>query len=372
MAGNSNSGRKKEPKTSAAPYKATSLSGKQFSSLITNKPLNMPEVKTDPLEQSQAEVKKAVNDRIESWAIIKKAEISGMPKELIDEMKIQMNLTKDEVKTDQVMTQSDVMIMNMINESDDPEMKKIYLMSLMNKGKNSMDPMMMAMVMGNGNKKKESESFMEKLALKFIEGKTDSKSDIDKGMEFFEKMNRMQDNMKGADVLDEMLKQKTKLVELGIVQDPTGGDSIEDKKIDLEFKKLELNHELLVSEQESKSGGQEEIMKAATAGISALLGAIGHFASGKKNEDTGPSQEERIKEQIQNGGGSKIMADCSNPKCGTQFPIVTDKDRLISCPNGKCDFTYVIKNKEFFLSEESQKKLDTFSSNEQEGTTKLE
>lgn len=363
MVGNSNSGRKKEIKTTATPYRGTSLSGKQFSSLLTNKPLNMPEVRENStLEQTQAEVKKSVNERIESWGIMKKAEVSGMPKELIDEMKMQLGLAKEEERSDQPMDQKDIMLMKMISEEEDPQMKQLYMMSLFGKGKNSMDPMTMTMFM-NSNKKKDGDSFMEKLALKFLDQKTDNKSDIDRGMEFYEKIQKMNETMKPKDVLDEMMASKQRLIDLGIVQDPQGG--IADRQLDLEFKKLELDHERRVTEMEAKVGGQEEIMKAATQGISALLGAIGHFA-GKKNENTGPSQEERTKEQIQNGGGSKIMANCSNPSCNTQFPVVTDKDRSIACPNDKCNFTYLIKGGEFFLSEESAKKLDASSSNEPE------
>ena len=369
MVGNERSGRKKETKGNAAPYKATSLSGRQFSSLITNKPPNMPEIKTNPIEETQAQIKISINQRIENWGLIRKAEATQMPKEIIDEMKIQMGLSKDEEKNDQNMDSKDMMIMQMIQQEEDPHMKQILLMSLMNKGSKGIDPMMMSMVMNNGSKKKDSPEFMEKLAMKFIEGKTDNTSDIDKAMEFHKKMQEMNETMKPKDVLDEMMKSKERLIELGIVQDPQGG--IEDRKMDLEFKKLELDHERVVAEQESKTGGQEEIMKAVTGGIQALLGAVGHHMGNKNQQEQGPSPEEQRNSQIKNSN-TRIMGKCSNPECNLEFPVVTDKDRTINCPNPKCDFTYIVEKGDFYISKESEAKLNSSSSDEPKEEIKLE
>ena len=359
--GGSGSGRQKEDKSTVNPYKPSSLSGKYFSNLITNKPSMNIDPKKKTIEESLQSAKQNITETIENWALIRKAETSGMPKEIIDEMKHQLGLVKEEEKNDdQLMTQKDIMLMQMIRDEEDPAMKQIYLMSLFNKGKNGIDPAMMAMVMGNGNKKNQNTDFMEKLALKFLDQKTDNKSDIDKGMEFYEKIMKMQEQIQPRDLLDQLKDEKDRLVSLGLVQDATG--NIEHRKMDLEFKKLELEHQRVSAEQEAKSQSSQDVMKAVGEGVAALLGAVGHHTK----KDT--SNAQATQDQIKNSGGARVMAQCSNPSCGASFPLVTTPDRSVNCPGKNCGFSYVIKNGEFYISDESAKLLDseTSSSNEPE------
>lgn len=358
MMGGTGSGRKKEGKGDINLYKPSSLSGKYFTSLITNTKPSKPDIsEKTQLDNIFEENKKLIKDKLESWALIQKAEAARMPKDVIDEMKLQMGIVKPEEVEEESegMTAKEVMLIKLVGEEEDPQMKQLYTMMLFGGKKGAMDPSMMAMMMNN---KSKGESFESKLAMKFLEEKMDKKSDIEKGMEYFTKMTEMRDKFApDKNWLDEMIKEKDKLIDLGIVSDPQG--NIEDRKLDLEFKKLDLDHNRITKIEEGKLKTQEEIMNSVKMGVTALLGSIGHItkmAHGSDNKSDSAAT------------GNKRMFKCSNPDCGLTFPIVLDSDRTVLCPKTDCQWSYVIQKGEIYTSEETEEKLknleDSSRSNE--------
>lgn len=375
MVGNENSGRKSEKEQTTV--KSGTTSSKYFGKILehTNDLNSSLQSPAQVLQDMTVQKQKEVLDKIKGYEIISSLKNKGIPPHLLSEFEKTLGLdnpqTEQQVKHD--LDSTKMMILQMAQQENDPVAKALLLSAFAN-GK--IDQSMVTAMMLRKSPEKDNKSEIEKgvlqLAIDLIKEQSKPKSEIEQAKNLISMMKEMQDLTGGKKedlTIEKILDIKGKLTELGLVQDPTS--SIEERRLDIEMKKVELEHERITKQDEAKIAHEKATMdtigKAVQGTAQALTSGLTSFLNkGKSNQSTQPQQPPK------QNAYTTVPVECQNPQCVDKdgkrriINVTFDEPRDFECPFG-CSFKYglrtdnsteAVNNLAIFLSAEDEAKLN--------------
>jgi len=358
------SGRRKEA-PEYSPIKVAS-STKLFTRYL-NKNLREGKISSEsnPIRQFVRERQESFKEKLQVYRDLHDLKASGAPEDLINDFKQSHGIIeKEDQKSGGMDFETRVSALTKVLEStEDPSIKTGAMLALAGGGEAGggnmmmMFPYIMKMTMDQSKQEGSIEKEEVKEYFKFLREKA-TKSDL----EVFDKTMNMMKNYKEVfgskeDSVESWFKQIDRAKEMGFVQE-IKNDSFEEKKLDLEFKKFELQEKRLTSEKE----GELDLKKEQFAGAREGIGIGMKFLRSFYESDKGKKKEEMTYED----GSRPQMSPpfkCSNPDCRShaddkKIQIVMEKGKEFECPYG-CKFSYVVdENMQICNSEKSQKDLD--------------
>ena len=297
-----------------------------------------------------------------------------LPKSEVLEYKKQLGLIKEDEDGNEKDATDDTnmpLMLEVIKSEKDPQIRQQLVMALMNKkGGADSNMMMLAMAMGNMNNQPKDdfkEKILEEILRDRLTGRKEEGSSLRDALETIKAAQEMFGGG-GGDPLDDLIEKKKKMEELGLVS--KGGNSIEEKRMDLDWKKFEYQQK---RESEKDIEDAEFKKKAVSEGIKAIPKVL-QLLSKKEGVviDEPEEEEEPQKEPVQvektispeQPPIDVIEKVCNNPDCKRKFTIThIDNPRFLICPNlpdRKCDRMYELtkdgKLAEYQLSGEDLEK----------------
>jgi len=301
------------------------------------------------------------DQRIRDFKKMRQMEAMKMPKNVIDEFKIEHGLGDGEpVDSDFDTSQTARMeqASKLMAATEDPGLKKIIVYNLF---KSDRDPAMsmyfQSQIAGLQGPEQKEERDLYKVFVKKAMDKMDE-SEIDKLAKAKKSLESLGDLFgEKKNTLEELRDQKNLLIELGMVQEPKD-DSLESRKLDVDLKRLELEDTRLTRQSDGELDLKKEQFAVGREGIGIGMKFLRSFYE---------SGREKKKEELTYEDGSRPQMSppfkCSNPDCSShaddkKIQIVMEKGKEFGCPYG-CNFSYVIdENMQICNSEKSQKDLD--------------
>jgi len=238
-------------------------------------------------------------------------------------------------------------IMQMISLETDPEQKKMLTLALI--PDISKNPLILAQMMkpkidptnqGN-NMSLDLHKIILENATKMLTNTTEKKP--------MEEFSAMIGTMKDLGLFKNGDNSVTSLIEtlkqgkdLGLVQDPTSNLDekkleIEEKKVDNEFKRYEL-------EKNQQADKDQLVLETAGKGINTIVNTISAYANKGKSPMNYQNQNNNPGPQNVQANPRSDNVSCEHPNCKDKpdFLVIFDKPKTFNCPHG-CGSSYQLK-----------------------------